>query len=426
MSVQLARHAEPEHEPLLLRELDEERVCLSRDEARFLLEEHRTHISLRPSFDGDDEWLVRPATYCGIIPLPTGRAIYIEPKVGIANLWRMLGWAYDLLKLSGDAPVPLTMADLLESVVEVFVGQVGDLLRSGLLRGYVPERDNLTAMRGRLNVAGHIRANVAAKHRLLCDFDEFTSDVLENRIIRRTLSLLLRVHAWSPRVRLPMDHHERRMAEARLQHIDDRDFDDVHFTRLNERYRTPLALARLLLQMLSVTHRYGDREMRPLLLGMPKVFERFLQRMLAESMTAEGLTVRWEGESRHLDRGRSVSLVPDMVICDGPTPLCIADAKYKETGWDPDDEQAATSVRNADVYQMLAYCVGYGVNDAVLIYAERTSHEIIEIPLDGRLIRVHSLGIDLTREGDDFASECERLSRDLVGVARSTVAVPMP
>jgi len=71
------------------------------------------------------------------------------------------------------------------------------------------------------------------------------------------------------------------MAEVRLQHIDDRDFDDVHFTRLNERYRTPLALARLLLQMLSVTHRYGDREMLPLLLGMPRVFEPFLQRMLA-------------------------------------------------------------------------------------------------------------------------------------------------
>ena len=69
--------------------------------------------------------------------------------------------------------------------------------------------------------------------------------MLENRIIRRTLSLLLRVHAWSPRVRVPMDHHERQMAEVRLQHIDDRDFDDVHFTRLNERYRTPLALARL-------------------------------------------------------------------------------------------------------------------------------------------------------------------------------------
>jgi len=157
VTAQLARHVEPEREPLLLRELDERPVRLSRDEARFLIEEHRTHISLRPSFEGDDSWQVRPATYCGIIPLPSGRAIHIEPKVGVANLWRMLGG----------------------------------------------------------------------------------------------------------------------------------------------------------------------------------------------SLAAEGLTVRWEGESRHLDHGRSVRLIPDMVICDGATPLCIADAKYKETGWDGDvgDEQAMTPGR---------------------------------------------------------------------------------
>lgn len=422
MSAQLARHLEPKREPLLLRELDEQPVRLSRDEARFLLDEHPTHIGLRPSLDEEDLWLVRPAAYCGIIPLPSGGALYIEPKVGIANLWCMLGWAYDLLRFSDDVPVPQDMAELLDSVVEIFVKQVGNLLRSGLLRGYVSKRDNLTMMRGRLNVAEHIRTNVAAKHRLLCDFDEFTSDVLENRIIRRTLWLLLRVRAWPTRIRLPMDRYERQMAEANLQHIDDRDFENVHFTRLNERYRTPLTLARLLLQMLSVTHRYGEREMLPLLLNMPKVFERFLQRMLGERLAAQELTVRWEGESRPLDRRCTVRLVPDMVIYADSTPLCIVDAKYKSTDWDAEsgDDQADGAASNADVYQMLAYCIGYGVSDAVLIYAEPTARPPVEIEVNGRLVRVHTLGIDLTGQGEDFETACKRLSHDLAAIAAMT------
>jgi len=171
-----------------------------------------------------------------------------------------------------------------------------------------------------------------------------------------------------------------------------------------------------------VTHRFGEREMLPLLLRMPGVFERFLQRMLGERLTPQGLTVRWQGEHRHLDRARSVVLRPDMVIGEDSRDLCIADAKYKETGWDAEDEQAATAARHADVHQMLAYCIGYGVSDAILIYAEPTSRETIEIDLDGRLIRVHSLGIDLAGDPTRFGDACTRLSGGLAGIAMTASA----
>ncbi len=411
-------------EAISLRELDERQVRLDAQESRFLLSEHAKHLDLRPALDDREAWRVRPAGWCGSIPLPSGRVIYIEPKVGIARLWRMLVWAYDLLELSAQAPVPFDVADLVESVVEVFVRRVEDLQRQGLLRGYVSRQENLYAMRGRLNVAGHLRTNAVARHRLLCDYDDFTTDIPENRIIRRTLHLLLRTRAWRPRVRLPMDRCERRMGEGDLRHITERDFAEVHFTRLNAHYRTPLMLARLLLEMLSVTHRFGEREMLPLLLRMPGVFERFLQRMLGEGLAPEGLTVRWDGERRHLDCGRSVVLRPDMVIAEDGHDLCIADAKYKETAWDADagDEQAATAARPADVYQMLAYCIGYGVSDAVLVYAEPTTRETIEIAVDGRLVRVHSLGIDLAGDSARFGEACTRLSGALAGIAMTASA----
>lgn len=284
---------------IALRELVPGDQELTPEERRFLLSEHANHVDLRPAYDGPDLWTLTASAWCGIIPLPTGRVISIEPKVGVENLWRLLTWAYDLLELSAQAPVPHEMSELLEAVVEVFVRRVEDLQRRGLLRGYVHRQENLTSMRGRLNVAGHLRTNTVARHLLMCDYDDFTTDVAENRIIRRTLHLLLRARPWRPRVRLPMDRCERRMAEVELRHITEADFAEVRYTRLNEHYRTPLALARLLLEMLAVTHRVGEREMLPLLLDMPKVFERFLQRMLAERLAGAGLSVRWESRSRH-------------------------------------------------------------------------------------------------------------------------------
>ena len=159
--------------------------------------------------------------------------------------------------------------------------------------------------------------------------------------------------------------------------------------------------------------------MLPLLIEMPRLFERFLQRLLEERLPGAGLSVRWGHERRHLDLDQTVALEPDMVICRHGSPVCIGDAKYKPTGWDEAQQSVedARASRNADVYQMLAYCTGYGVRDAVLIYPQPSGRETISIDTGSGLKRVHSLGIDLTGGGAEFEAACERLADMVAAVA---------
>jgi len=406
-------------EDLQLTELRPKDVRIGPDDRDFLMREHRTHIDLRPKDSRHQLWTLTPGAWCGVIPLPSGRALYVEPKVAVENLWRLLAFAWDLPEFPPDMDAMHGTVDLLEALVEVFVRRVEALLTRGLLRGYDPRRENLHTMRGRLSVAEHLRTNVVAKHRLMCDFDEFTTDLTENRILRRALFLTLRAQSWRPRVRQRLDRCERQMAEVSLEHITRRHFDALTFTRLNEHYRTPLTLARMLLEMLSVTHRAGEREMLPLLIEMPRLFERFLQRLLEERLPGAGLTVRWGRERRHLDLDRSVTLEPDMVICRHGEPVCIGDAKYKPTGWDEAQAslEEANASRNADVYQMLAYCTGYGVRDAVLIYPQPSGRQTIRIDTGAGLARIHSLGIDLTGDQAAFEEACERLVDEVGTIA---------
>ncbi len=416
MSAEAERLSEEWHQAINLRELQEQDLRLAPEESRFLLAEHQKQVSLRPTMAGGETWRVRPEAFCGSLPLPTGRCLYIEPKVGIGNLWRMLAWAYDLLELASDTPVLKSVDELIESVVEVFAGQVDDLIRHGLLRGYEPRTENLLTMRGRLNVAAHLRANAVARHRLLCDYDEFTTDIVENRILRWTLHLLLRAGDWHDRVRLMVDRCERRMAEASLDPVGEREFAELSYTRLNEHYRTPLMLARLLLDMLSVTHRYGEREMLPLLLHMPSVFEKFLERALSEYLAPMSLSVIGQDTGQRLDVGGRVTLKPDVVIYRGSQPLLIVDAKYKRTGFDEESEEDRTKAHNADIFQMMAYCVGYGVSNAVLIYPEKTARETIKIRQNGIDVTVHSLGIDLQPNDNRLTRRIETLCTVLAGL----------
>ena len=402
-------------EAIRLTELQEQTVELAPEDCRFLLGAEKRIVEVRSAV-AEGYWKLWAAGTCGAVPLPSGRVIYIEPKVGIANLWHMLTYAYDLLELRREAVGLGTAEDLVESVVEVFSKQVEGLIEFGLLRSYVEHEENLLAMRGRLNVVEQVRRNLVARHRLACRYDEFTTDVAENRILRYTLFRLLRARLWRARVRQRVDRCERRMDEARLEHIEERHFGELRFTRLNERYRTPLALAGLLLQMLSLTHRPGEHRQEPLLLDMPRVFERFLQRALEERLKERGLRVRWPNSNRWLAEEKRVPLKPDMVIERGGAPVCIVDAKYKGRA---DDEEA----RAADVYQMLAYCVGYRVGNAVLVYPQAVRDEALRVRRSGVDVAIHTVGVDLTRgNGEGFEAALGGLADGVEQIAEAAIA----
>ena len=407
-----------------LRELEAVEQALSREDVAFLLDGRRDfRIDVRPSRQQAEKWEVQPASRCGIVPLPSGRTIYIEPKAPTGNVLYMLGYAYEDFELP-DEPIGLQSDEhLLEILVSIFAKRVNLLITRGLLRSYQSRHENLLHLRGRLDVAGNIRHNLAARHRLMCDFDEFTTDILENRILRCSLYLVRRAALWSMRTNRDLDYCERRMAEVDLVHIRDDDFAQLRFTRLNEHYRTPLNLARLLLNMLSVTHRVGKRQAVPLLMDMEKVFERFLQRLVQEYFAPTDVNVRFQEYSERLDVNGLVSLEPDIVLLRRDAPVCIADAKYKLVAGAEENGEDTTKPANPDIYQMLAYCIGYGVHDAVLLYPELRRRRTIVIRQDGVDVRIHSLGIDLTGDRDQFQQQATALCEKLADIVQSPAYV---
>jgi len=418
-------------EPIVVRELEERVLALSGAEARFLSRHHGCHLDLRPLPDTDGHWLLRPVNCCGVISLPGGRALFVEPKASIANLWRLVTGAWDLVEL-GEARVGMATApDMLTYLAEVFVRGCDSICAQGLLRGYRTCTDDLSAVRGRIDIAGNLRRNVAFRHRLACRFDELTSDVPENRILLYALSRLASARSWRGEVRGMVHRCLAHMSPVTLTPATDADFAALRFTSMNRRYRTPLTLAQLLIRALGATHLPGSCELPPLLLDMPAVFERFVRGLLRDALLPMGLRVHHRSHSMALDDAGRVKLIPDVLVTRHGTPLCVVDAKYK-LGVGAD----AAGPASADVYQMLAYCVGYGVRDAALVYPERVfaggggfatgsfhrmggsgSPEPLRVSRDGTTLRIHTIGLDLSGDRASFDGECERLCSTIAALA---------
>lgn len=91
--------------------------------------------------------------------------------------------------------ISLGMGDmeLFEAYIRMYLDEAQMLVKRGLRSAYEEKTDNLRCFRGKLQVSGHIRRNIAHKERFYVTYEEFTKNRPENRLIKTTLKKLQKV-----------------------------------------------------------------------------------------------------------------------------------------------------------------------------------------------------------------------------------------
>ena len=335
--------------------------------------------------------------YVGVIALD-GLQLHIRPKVPLSNLFYMLTYAYDLAQFRNSPTTLAESDDLFAFLVEIFVKQVDRLVRDGIARGYVDSDDDPAYLRGRLRPMEHLRRSATRPGRFPQQVNEFTADLLTNRILKFTLWQLARAGAGTDTARRGLRRTLSAFSEVSLVAVTPADCERVVYTRLNESYRTPVNLARLFLQHLSLEGHAGATPFMSYLAPMPYVFELFVGRYLQETYANHPrLSVALQ-EPIWLDEAQRAQGRLDIVLRrDGRTWL-ILDTKYKRFGGRPsaDDRQ-----------QMYTYCGTMGIDRAVLVYADTWPGQYREV-LKHAQVPVMLTAQSLALDGDlgDFRARC--------------------
>lgn len=399
--------------PLLLREYELLKgVPLPTEVAKTIRDRLNKFIRIHPSFEAPGRYDLLPGPYVGIVRIGEFW-LDLRPKqgVGLDNLFYMLTYAYKAPRFRDEEVECADTSDLFEFVVRIFGKWVDNILRRGLYRSYVTRREDKRYLRGKLSVTDQVRRTCHRKDILWCRYDEHTHDVLENQILRSACFLLSRRGLLAPDLRNKLKHNSQRLAGAQLRSVTPEDFADVRYTRLNEHYRTPLTLARLLLDNLSPEGQHGDVTFYSFLFRMELVFEKFVAAFLQESLSAD-LRLDMKAQRRlWLDREHTVRMRPDLVASLDGRDVLILDTKYKVYRRRPSE---------SDIYQMITYCTRLDLRKALLVYP---SDEPIA---GGRTIsnrRIEETSIKLSGPLDAFKLECDRFAERIAGsIAGAVVA----
>lgn len=346
---------------------------------------------------GGGLWQVSNVKRVGVVRLE-GSEVRIEPKVPVRNLFHLLArgqswgeWWPDDLKLDNSS-------DFSTVIAEAFLAHAERALRGGILHGYVERFEAAQTIRGRILMGEQIRKRTGVLLPVELQYDDFTADIAVNRILRSAARRLIGAGRLRNRVRSGLLRLDHALAEASLL-TRGAPLPDVVWDRRNERYRSAVALAQLVLTDGSLDHRVGGTTAKGFLLTLSKVFEEFVESEVTRAAAPFGGWIAAQDRTP-LDEDGRIRIAPDLVWRDFSGPRAVLDAKYKA--------EKPSGFPNADIYQMIVYCIRLGLDMGHLIYAAGNEEPArYEIRNAGITVVCHSLSLDT--DPQSISSQVDRV-----------------
>lgn len=377
-------------------------VHLSREQ-RDQLRELVPGISVEAASGSDDLYVLRCGASVGVVRVGD-LTIELLPKVGLAPVLFMLSYALKPLAWRDQHADLMRSPDLVEALIALFASAVQDAVRPGILHGYRNVDDVLTTVRGRIRIGDQVRTRTGLPLPVEVSYDDFTPDILENRLLRTAVDVLsvLRLRSAESRRRLRvLRHHLTGISGLPPS----REVPEPHWTRLNERYRPAVALARLIISRTGLEARVGATAASAIVLDMNRVFEEFVRVALREALRLAPAAFPPGDQVRglYLDADRRCRLQPDLSWWRHGRCVVVGDCKYKKVvGVTP----------NGDVYQMLAYLTALRLDTGFLVYAkgEDVRRDLRLRHTGGKSVRVRV--VDVSRPPKDVLAEVTTLAAE--------------
>ena len=292
---------------------------------------------------------IQARNYVGILQTKSGLTIEILPKIADktdtdkskAVFIKMLRALKNFpFKSSNLASLKTQNLPLLEIFISMFLCELEALVKKGIKSDYVALEENLSFLKGKLNINEQIKRNSIHKERFYVGYSEFLNDIKINRIIKTTLKFLYKKSNSSK--------NQQKIRELlfifdEVSTCDDYKnfFEKLIINRQVKHYEQTLLWCKIFLLGNSFTPHKGDDLAFALLFDMNALFESYVGDFIKKKFSG---TILQHSERHLVENPKSFKLRPDIFLKD----KFIADSKWKIISSKDDISQA-------DLYQLYAY-----------------------------------------------------------------------
>jgi len=313
---------------------------------------------------GDNHYKLKATSWVGTVKIPNSYTIVIKPKVGNLNFFKLLAYCEDLEEIEYfDLVYAKEGEDLVDFMAKLFLDNTRQIVEEGIYKNYISVTEEIPAVKGRLLLAQNIRHPRLTHEKFWCEYDELSSDILENQILlycANVLSLLVKDH----KIQSDLYDFQQKLESQGVSNIF---LEQYHLAliliqKLNEYYEKALKLCEFILKI-TWYEDFTREERLPIygfLYDMNVLFQKFVTKAIQEIFSKYNVYAELRNPDmleripmEHLDDNfegvSKVNLKPDIAIREKSTKkmVLIVDTKYKPM------------ISTNDTYQAIAYSLAF-------------------------------------------------------------------
>ena len=339
----------------------------------------------------------------------------------IKNIYYMLTYAFQSLRQSN---YDLVATEEFENIHDMFAAILGkgvaSQLKQGLYREYILQEEELSVLRGKLNIQGTIRNKIQHKQKLSCEYDELSENNLLNQILKTTMQVLVRQKT--------VKQEHKVVLKKNLVFFDNVDviepgqikWDRIRYQKNNQSYRMLMNVCYLVITGLILSTDKGEVKLATFLddRAMHSLYEKFIleyYRYHHPEYKANPDTIPWDIDDGMIEF--LPAMVTDITLKHGGRTLIIDAKYYAHTMQSQYDIQ---SIHSGNLYQVFAYVKNLDKDNTgnvagMLLYA-KTQEQITpnnKYSMGGNTIWVKTL--DLNLPFSQIAEQLEKIAGDYFG-----------
>lgn len=274
--------------------------------------------------------------------------------IPIKNIFYMLSYAFQVLNEQGFKSIETEEFDNVGDLCAAILAKgVSKQLKQGLNREYIEHTEQLSALRGRIDITESVKTRSMLKRQMVCTYDEFSTNSYMNRIIKTTMELLIRSDIAKTRKK------ELRKLLVFFANVDTLDPYLINwnqqYNRNNQTYRMLISICYLVIKGLLQTSSDGTVRLMDFIdeQRMCRLYEKFIleyYRKEFPQIKASASQIPWILDD---DAHEMLPIMQSDVMLEYGNKVLIIDAKYYAQNLQV--QYDAYSVHSGNLYQIFTY-----------------------------------------------------------------------
>lgn len=202
-----------------------------------------------------------------------------DKSILINNIYHMLSYAFQILTQDTYDEVAIESFDEMYDLLAAILAKgIGIQLKQGLYREYINRQEELSVLRGKINMSGTIKNQLVHKRVLTCDFDDLSENNLFNQIIKTTVILLLKNAKVKSKYK--DDLKKKMLFFSNIDFLEPTSirWSSIRFQRNNQTYRMLISICQLILEGMLMTTDTGEYRLASFVdeQRMCRLYEKFI------------------------------------------------------------------------------------------------------------------------------------------------------